>query len=334
MKKTTLIYGGGAMGSFLAACLYKSNHKIFFLCRGKNYQKIKKSGLKINVFNNKKILSKFHIHQNDNFIVINSLNKVRNIFFNNIFITTKITSNLEKIFLNIEKFINNKTLIITPCTSIPFWWFLCLDDHYVTLFKKKTKNIFLKNIKRKNLVGMTMWLSGKILKPGEVIIKHIQRGFPIKEVFLKNKIRVRKLRKDINKICVSPNVNNIFSEIFIKSINSLAFNLIALKYNQNNFQLKNNKKARREILDILNEGDYVLKKNKIKIYQTPISRITQTLKSTAHTMSMLNAYKMNKKIELKELWKSFEETINILKIKMEKTKNHYNFVKKKVYESF
>ena len=181
---------------------------------------------------------------------------------------------------------------------------------------------------------MTMWLSGKILKPGEVIIKHIQRGFPIKEVFLKNKIRVRKLRKDINKICVSPNVNNIFSEIFIKSINSLAFNLIALKYNQNNFQLKNNKKARREILDILNEGDYVLKKNKIKIYQTPISRITQTLKSTAHTMSMLNAYKMNKKIELKELWKSFEETINILKIKMEKTKNHYNFVKKKVYESF
>ncbi len=334
MKKTTLIYGGGAMGSFLAACLYKSNHKIFFLCRGKNYQKIKKSGLKINVFNNKKILSKFHIHQNDNFIVINSLNKVRNIFFNNIFITTKITSNLEKIFLNIEKFINNKTLIITPCTSIPFWWFLCLDDHYVTLLKKKTKNIFLKNIKRKNLVGMTMWLSGKILKPGEVIIKHIQRGFPIKEVFLKNKIRVRKLRKDINKICVSPNVNNIFSEIFIKSINSLAFNLIALKYNQNNFQLKNNKKARREILDILNEGDYVLKKNKIKIYQTPISRITQTLKSTAHTMSMLNAYKMNKKIELKELWKSFEETINILKIKMEKTKNHYNFVKKKVYESF
>ena len=51
-------------------------------------------------------------------------------------------------------------------------------------------------------------------------------------------------------------------------------------------------------------------------------------------MSMLNAYKMNKKIELKELWKSFEETINIIKIKMEKTKNHYNFVKKKVYESF
>ena len=334
MKKITLIYGGGAMGSFLAVCLHKSGHKIFFLCRGKNYQRIKKSGLKISVFNNKKILSKFHIYENDNFIVINSLKKLKKFFFNNIFITTKITSSLEKIFLNIEKFVNNKTLIITPCTSIPFWWFLCLEDRYVTLFKKKTKSIFLKNINRKNLVGMTMWLSGKILKPGEVVIKHIQRGFPIKEVFIKNKQKVRKLRNDINKTCASPNVKNIFSEIFIKSINSLAFNLIALKYNQNNFQLKNNKKAKKEILDILEEGDYILKKNNIKIYQTPRSRITQTLKSTAHTMSMLNAYKMNKKIELRELWRSFEKTIKILKIKMKKTKSHYNFVKKKVYESF
>ena len=51
-------------------------------------------------------------------------------------------------------------------------------------------------------------------------------------------------------------------------------------------------------------------------------------------MSMLNAYKMNKKIELRELWRSFEKTIKILKIKMKKTKSHYNFVKKKVYESF
>ena len=67
MKKITLIYGGGAMGSFLAACLHKSGHKIFFLCRGKNYQRIKKNGLKISVFNNKKILSKFHIYENDNF---------------------------------------------------------------------------------------------------------------------------------------------------------------------------------------------------------------------------------------------------------------------------
>ena len=31
MKQNTLIYGGGAIGSYLAACLFKSNHKVFSL---------------------------------------------------------------------------------------------------------------------------------------------------------------------------------------------------------------------------------------------------------------------------------------------------------------
>jgi ketopantoate reductase len=37
MKKKTLIYGGGAIGSYLAACLLKANHQIFFLTRKKNF---------------------------------------------------------------------------------------------------------------------------------------------------------------------------------------------------------------------------------------------------------------------------------------------------------
>ena len=39
----------------------------------------------------------------------------------------------------------------------------------------------------KNIIGMTMWLSGIIEKPGTVKINHIQRGFPVKEVFNKFK---------------------------------------------------------------------------------------------------------------------------------------------------
>ena len=47
------------------------------------------------------------------------------------------------------------------------------------------------------------------------------------------------------------------------------------------------------------------KKNNIKIYQSPESRVIQTLKSKKHTMSMLYAYQNQKEIELKVLWKSF-----------------------------
>ena len=330
LRKFTLIYGGGAIGSFLAACLIKANHKVYFLCRGKNYDKIIKDGLNLKVYNNFYLKKKFFLKNNDKFIVINSLKQSNVKKFNNIFITVKINENQIKIFKDIDSFIHKKTLLITPCTSIPFWWHKCLNIDIQKKINSNLHPIFLKNIYRKNLVGMTMWLSGKIAKPGNVIISHIQRGFPIKEVFQSKKKLVDQLRKDIKKTTLSPKVENIFSEIFIKSINSLAFNMIALKYNQSNRQLNNNEKAKNEVFKILNEGDQILKSNKIKIYQSPISRINQTLSSKNHTMSMLHAFKNKKKVELKYLWLSFKKLSKQLKFNIKITNNIYKEVKRKL----
>ncbi len=330
MSKISLIYGGGAIGSFLSCCLLNSNHKVFFLTRGENFKKIKKNGLRVNVFRNSVLKKRYFIKNDNNFNVINNLKKLDTIKFNNIFITTSINENLLKTFQNIEKYIDKKkTLIITPCTSIPFWWYECLKNVSRNRLKKNLHKVFKENIKRKNLVGMTMWLSGKIVKPGFVKISHIQRGFPIKEVYSAKKKQVDKLRKDIRNNCRSPFVRNIFSEIFMKSLNSLAFNLIALKFNQNNNQLSRNAKAKKEIKTILEEGDNILKFNNIYITQTPESRITQTLSSRKHTMSMLNAVKKRKKTELKLLWKSFEKVCETLRYKMSFTKKNLNIVKNK-----
>ncbi len=332
MRKNTLIYGGGAIGSFLAACLIKSNHNIFFLCRGKTYKFIKKNGLNIKVYNNSSLKKKFNLKNNKYFQIIDSVNKIKIKKINNIFITTSINENLNKIFKNIEKYVGPKTLIIPPCTAIPFWWHKCLSSRLQYKIEKKMSPILVKNLKRRNLVGMTMWLSGKIESLGNVRINHIQRGFPIKEVFKEKSNLVDALRKDLKKTTLSPNVKNIFSEIFIKSINSLAFNMIALKYHQNNYELNKNIKAKKEIMKILQEGDKILKKYKIKIYQSPSSRIIQTLKSSKHTMSMLYALKNKKKIELKNLWLSFKNLKDNLQLNMEKTETTYKYLEKKINE--
>ena len=334
VKKNTLIYGGGAIGSYLAACLFKANHKIFFLCRNKNYKIIKLKGLDIKVYNNSTLKKKFHLNNSKRFIVIKKLEEIKKEKIDNIFITTKINQNLKKIFKNIEPYLDKKTLIITPCTSIPFWWYKCLNVNLQNKIDKNLYYLFLKNIKKKNLVGMTMWLSGKIQKPGTIIISHIQRGFPIKEIFGERKEQVDELRNDLKKTTLSPKIKNIFFEIFIKSLNSLAFNMIALKHEQNNKELKENKKAIKEVSDILNEGDKILNINKIKIFQSPQSRIAQTLKSKNHTMSMLNAFNNKEEIELKFLWLSFKKLTDTLKYKMKKTEKTYNYVSKKINEYF
>ena len=329
MKKT-LIYGGGAMGSFLAYCLHSSKHKIYFLCRNQHYKISKKKGLTIKIHNNNLLKKKINIKENKNFLFISDLKKIKKTYFDYIFITTKITENIKKILSVIEPFINNKTALIPPCTSIPFWWYKCLDEKKQKKFENNLDNVFLKNIKRENIIGMTMWLSGKIEKPSIVKINHIQRGFPVKEVFHKFKKKTDILRDDIRKQCVSPVVKNVFSEIFIKSVNAMAFNLIALETEKNNYELKKDKVSKKNIHKILDEGDNILKKNNIEIYQSIPSRINQTLSSTIHTLSMLAAYKNGKEVEMKELWKSFENLIKFMDVEMKYTKKVFLKVKKKI----
>ena len=76
---------------------------------------------------------------------------------------------------------------------------------------------------------MTMWLSAKVVKPGFVEVRHVQRGYPILEFNKNQKKSVIEIRKLLRTKCISPKVKNIFSELYIKAINSFAFNLLALK---------------------------------------------------------------------------------------------------------
>ena len=101
----------------------------------------------------------------------------------------------------------------------------------------------------------------------------------IKEVFADRKEQVDLLRKDLRKTTKSPLVKNIFSEIFIKSLNSLVFNMAALKYKQNNSELDKTMLQRKKLLKCYMKVITILRKNNIKIYQSPESRVIQTLKS-------------------------------------------------------
>ena len=85
MSQKTLIFGGGAIGSYLAACLNKAGHKIYFLCRGQHYKKIKSTKLKVHVYNNKTLKQEIFLQNSNDFQVINNLKKINYVKFDNIF---------------------------------------------------------------------------------------------------------------------------------------------------------------------------------------------------------------------------------------------------------
>ena len=317
-----LIIGCGAIGGHLAHCLYENGFEVLIITKKDTYQKIRKDGLRIQINKNKKILKKTHLKIDNKFKVYKSLKDIKGLNIDFVFITVKLKDYNSKLIKSILELTNRNTAIIPPCTNVPYWW--------INFFYKNNEKIIKKNYFRvENIIGMTMWVSSVKKTSNQIIVKHIQRGYPLKALNKKMSEKANILRNALKVSCKSPKINNIYSEIFIKSLNALAFNMVALYYQQNNKSLRKNAKAIKMIENIMLEGEEIMKLLKIKHPQNYKERINQTLLSSAHTMSMLNDYKKGKKIELKYLWQSFLAISRISKIDMPYTKKIY----KELYKS-
>lgn len=321
--KNIVILGSGSIGSHLAYCLKHKSNQIFLITKKKYLNIFKKKGLKIEVRDNKRVLINKKLNYAKDFEVFSSIEKLHDIHIDYLFITLKLRDYDFKIINLIKKNITNRTAIIPPCTNLPDWW-------YNSLVKKRRKKLnTIKPIFPKNqIIGMTMWLSSAILKPGHILVRHIQRGYPLKAISPRFQQQEIYLRKLISRTCKSPKVKCIYSEIFKKSINSLSFNLVALKYKLANYGLAQKQNAIRDIKVIMNEGEQISNFFNLKLDQTVSERIKQTLSSNVHTMSMLSDYKKNKKSEMPFLIKNYFLIANLIGIKM----NFTNQVFKKIFK--
>ena len=249
-----LVYGAGAIGCHIGYCMYQSGHEVSLLTRGEHYDCLKKKGMRIKICDNDKLITDNVLIENKKLNFINNLSYLKDKHFDYIFITVKLNDYNKKTLLEISPFIKDDTAIIPPCTKIPFWWLYNLEGNEVKKFNNlEIDSAISKFFKKENIIGMTMWLSSVIESPGNVTVKHIQRGYPLKEVFPLMKDKADILRKSIQSNCISPLVDNIKSELYIKSINSLAFNLVALDTGYNNAELKKDKNSITAIKKIMHE---------------------------------------------------------------------------------
>ena len=313
-----LIYGAGAIGSHIAYCMHSAGHTVYVLARGEHFSQMKKKGLHIKLFDNQRLKDKKVIIESSRFFILSSLEQIETKVFDYIFITVKLSSYMPENIKGLQPYMGEDTAVIPPCTKLPFWWFYNfsgnLNSKYNNLdFDPDLSQYFI----RENIIGMTMWLSAVVEGPGEVTLRHTQRGYPLKEIHPKMKGRADKLREVFELTCMSPVTEDIRSEMFIKSINAFAFNMVALHTGYNNKQLNNDENSKECIKQIMAEGDQILEVLSLPVIQSIESRILQTLSSSKHTMSMLHDYNNGKNIELPYIWSGFESISSILGINME-----------------
>jgi 2-dehydropantoate 2-reductase len=318
-----LIYGAGAIGSHIAYCMHSAGHTVFLLARGEHYLKMKENGLQIKIMDNQNLKDQKTIKEGPSFFIIDSLDRLNSQDLDYIFITVKLSSYIPENMVNLQPYMGKDTAIIPPCTKLPFWWFYNFGGKYNDL---DFNSDFSQYFSKENIIGMTMWLSAVIESPGQVSLRHTQRGYPLKEIHPKMKTHADKLRAVFESTCMSPIVENIRSEMLIKSINAFAFNMVALDKGYTNQQLKENEKSKDSIRAIMEEGDQILKVLNLPIIQDIESRITQTLSSSKHTMSMLHDYKNGKDIELPYIWSGFQDMANVLGIHMRYSQTIYDQV--------
>ncbi len=316
-----LIYGAGTIGMHICHLLDNKDNNIYIFIRNKDYD-LDKLKINLTIRDNAKLLSKHRIINNQNITFINNLKLLKKIKLNYIFVTAKIIDNTNQILKKIRNIMSYNTFVITPCTILPDWWLAKYGDN----------NKFKIIIPTKKSICMTMWISG-VKKGNNIIIRHTQRGYPIKEINKSGFEAALKLRQMIKKKSKSPLIKNSYSEIYLKVINSFAFNLIAIKYNQNNNQLAKNKLAISDIKVIMSEFDRAVLDLGLEITQSIESRIKQTLSSKKHTMSMLNDFRLKKPVELNNQWKSLKKIKNIKINKIINSKKCFDFVINKINDN-
>jgi 2-dehydropantoate 2-reductase len=114
----------------------------------------------------------------------------------------------------------------------------------------------------------------------------------------------------------APQVPCIRSEIFIKSINSLAFNVAAVLGGADNGTIADVPECVETLETMMEECEGIAHKLGLTLQQTAKERITQTLSARMHTMSMLHDLRKRKPLELRPLWESVSNLASVIGVKL------------------
>lgn len=299
------IVGAGAIGCHLAYVLQKAGNDVTLIARGANLKVIQNEGLHMTICGEE--IGRVRMRATDNPEEVGQVDYV--------FLTMKVSGYDTKVVDLIRPLVGEHTTILPPTTSIPYWWFHQFGGKFENcrLNRVDPGGALWDMLPPQKVIGFTMWLSAVQEGPGKVVLRHVQRGYPVGELDGSRSERVDRLADALERGGIpAPRVPCIRSEIFIKSLNSLAFNVVAVLGDAQNGTIADVPEAVSTLLTVMRECEAVAEVLGINIAQSAEGRVTQTLSARMHTMSMLHDLRVGKPLELRPLWTSFKDLAELV----------------------
>lgn len=277
------------------------------LARGENLRALQTQGLNIRICGED--MGPVHIPATDSAASIGHVDYL--------FLTMKVSGYNSSVVDAVQPLIGSNTTILPPTTSIPYWWFYKFGGGHCG---KRLEHVdpggtFWTGLPPHQVVGFTMWLSAVQHGPGCTELRHVQRGYPLGEPDGSQSRRVERLAAALERGGVAaPVVPDIRAEIFMKSVNSLAFNVVAVLGNARNGIIARVPEAVDSLRQMMAECEVMAAAMGVRIPQSAEERIKQTLSAHMHTMSMLFDLRSGKPTELRKLSESLydlAETIGV-----------------------
>ena len=300
------IFGAGAIGGYIAACLKKTDAEISLIARGLHKKAIEEKGLTF-IKNDKSENFEFNVTDDPKKLGVQDY----------IFISVKAHS-ISNIVDTLSPMINEQTSVISAVNGLPWWYFYKantgtdLDNKYIKSVDPNGK--IWNTFKPERAIGCVVYPACEITEPG--VIKHNEgERFSLGEP---NGTKSERLKKIADLLIAGglkvPQKKNLRDEIWIKLWGNCSFNPVSALTNTTLDQIGNDKELIKLVRKLMEECQLVGEKIGVKFNVSIDDRIKGATSVIGHKPSTTQDLNAGKPLEIDPIIGSVIEIGNKLKI--------------------
>lgn len=286
------VVGAGAIGGLMAAKLAQADNEVTVIDQGAHLAAIQKKGLKLIWEDGSEIVAK-----------VKAVGSAAEAGPQDLVILAVKAHFLDQVARDVEKLLDNDTMIMTVQNGMPWWYFHSFDGplNGTRLKSLDPSGVLDRYIPGNRIVGCVVYPAAAVTEPG--VIHHVEGDrFPVGELDGSESARVQKLHDLLVEAGFRSRIlDDIRSEIWLKAWGNLSFNPISALTHATLEDICTFPETRRLAATMMGEAQVIGEKLGVHFRHTIEKRIDGAQSVGKHKTSMLQDVEAGRSLETEAL---------------------------------